>query len=313
MNQVKELRHDRESCNVALGQRAQEFRRVESFQIHNPGALDQRHQQIGHLGQDVKQRQHAEKGIAGPEINPIEYSLDFAKDVGMGQHHALGVGGSTGGVDQAGEIVIFCSGGLKIAGPAGEDRRQVAEKILLSRLAAHAVGIHQHDAEFQFADGWPRDRQMFSVAESCRGAGVFQEFGDLIVMKGGIERHHCAAGGDDSQICRDPSWMVIGKDGEPRSARELAFDDPPGHGLGHAVQLAVSAAFELIVPLEFDGDIVRPSLDTLDEAVVERGHGSVGVVGNIHEKKPSVAALRVVVRNSTSVKFQKIEPAQRDP
>src|ERR1019366_9368448 len=42
----------------------------------------------------------------------------------------------------------------------------------------------------------------------------------------------------------------------------------------HAVEFGVGAAFDVIVALQFERDIVRPALGAIDKAVVEGGHSS---------------------------------------
>ena len=56
--------------------------------------------------------------------------------------------------------------------------------------------------------------------------------------------------------------------------RESVFDDPAADGLCHAVKFGIGAAFDVIVALQFERDIVRPTLGAIDKAVVEGGHSS---------------------------------------
>src|SRR5580658_1562242 len=71
--------------------------------------------------------------------------------------------------------------------------------------------------------------------------------------------------------------MVIRQDGQPRCAGESVFVDPPSDGFSHPAQLGIGAAVNLVVALEFERDVVRPSLLALEKAVVESGHGSWGI------------------------------------
>ena len=121
VNQIVKLRHDGKRGDVALAQRSQQFGRVERFQIDDARSLDQRQQQVRHLRQNVEERQHAEQGVGRAKVDPVEDGLDFAQKIGVSQHHALGVGGGAGGVEQGSEIVTVRGGGLEIAGAALED------------------------------------------------------------------------------------------------------------------------------------------------------------------------------------------------
>ena len=59
MDQIEELRHYRECRNLSLLQRSQQFRRVQGLQIHNSRSASQWQQQVRHLRQHVKHREHA--------------------------------------------------------------------------------------------------------------------------------------------------------------------------------------------------------------------------------------------------------------
>ena len=56
---------------------------------------------------------------------------------------------------------------------------------------------------------------MFRVTEDRRRAAVFQKFGDLIVVQGGVEGNGDAAGGDDSEIGRNPARVIVGENRKP--------------------------------------------------------------------------------------------------
>ena len=105
VNQIKELRHNGKGRDVALAQSPQEFGSVQSLQINYARAFYQRQQQIGHLRQHVKHGQHAQQRIGRADVDPVKYRFHFAQKVGVGEHHALGVGGGARGVEQGSEIV----------------------------------------------------------------------------------------------------------------------------------------------------------------------------------------------------------------
>ena len=214
MDQIVELRHDRERRDVALAQSAHEFGGVERFQIDDARSLHQREQQIGHLRQHVKERQHAEQRVGGAEIDPVEHGLDLAQEIGVGQHHALGIGGGAGSVEQGSEIVVLGWGRFEFARAGVEDCGQIAQPVILDGMVGHAVGIHEDEAQVQLGDRRPCYRNMFGVAEDGRGAAVFQKFRDLVGVQGGVERNGGAARGNDSQVGRDPARMVIGQNRE---------------------------------------------------------------------------------------------------
>ena len=49
---------------------------------------------------------------------------------------------------------------------------------------------------------------------------------------------------------------------------------PAAHRFGHAAEFRVGAAFEMIVALKLERNILRPALGAFDKAIVEGGHGS---------------------------------------
>jgi hypothetical protein len=71
--------------------------------------------------------------------------------------------------------------------------------------------------------------------------------------------------------------MVIRHDGQSRSTHKSVFLDPSPDGFCHSAKLGVGTALNLIVALEFERDVVRPSLLALEKAIVESGHGSWGI------------------------------------
>ncbi len=77
--------------------------------------------------------------------------------------------------------------------------------------------------------------------------------------------------------------MIVGQDGDACAGGECglvdslfsdpSFVNPAADGFGHVVEFGVGVALDLVLALEFDGDIVRPALGAFDETIVERGHG----------------------------------------
>ena len=114
----------------------------------------------------------------------------------------------------------------------------------------------------------------FASQKTAEVAAVFQKLRDLIVVQGGVERNSGTAGGNDSQVGGDPARVVIGENGETRTAGKLLFRDPATHRFGHASNFRVRTTFEVVVALEFKRNIVGPALGAFDKAIVERGHWS---------------------------------------
>src|SRR5436305_647566 len=58
--------------------------------------------------------------IICPEINPIEYGLHFAQEIGMRKHYALGIRSSARGVKQGSEVLVICGSRFERTGTSLE-------------------------------------------------------------------------------------------------------------------------------------------------------------------------------------------------
>ncbi len=133
VNQVEKLRHHGKNRDLALVERAQQFGGVQRFQIDHPRALYQRQQKIGHLGEHVKQRQHAEHGIFRTDVRPAEYRFNLTQQIGVREHHSLGIGGGAGGVEQGGDDVRGDGGWCEAARARGKDAVKIGHRRGLRR------------------------------------------------------------------------------------------------------------------------------------------------------------------------------------
>src|SRR5690348_1698651 len=105
VNQVEKLRYDAKDRNVSFLKRSEQLGRVKRREINSACACDQRQQQIRHLRQNVKQRQHAKNGVAWPDVGPGKNRVSFSEKVSVREHHAFGIGSRTGGVEQGSNVV----------------------------------------------------------------------------------------------------------------------------------------------------------------------------------------------------------------
>ena len=67
--------------------------------------------------------------------------------------------------------------------------------------------------------------------------------------------------------------------------------DPTSNRFGHPAQVGVSATFDLIIALKFEGNIMWPALLALDKTVVESGHRSWAIYTKTSE--PSFSSRRI--------------------
>src|SRR5215469_15153481 len=120
-DQVEKLRHTGEDGDMALLESAEEVAGVERFEIDDAHGDSERQEQVGHLGERVKQRQDAEDGVFGTDIEHFANALAFALDIAVGEHHPLGIAGSARGVEDQGDVASCYGDGLEVARPGGED------------------------------------------------------------------------------------------------------------------------------------------------------------------------------------------------
>ena len=101
-----------------------------------------------------------------------------------------------------------------------------------------------------------------------------EQLGDLTRIQGRIQRYYRASGSEDSQIGRHPQRVIAREDRNACCWRQLSFCEPSPNRFGHAPQCCIGMPLNLIVALDFDSDVIRPSLGTQNELVVKTGHSS---------------------------------------
>ena len=90
---------------------------------------DERQHDVGHLGERVKERENAEDGVFGADVDDAENAFGFGVEVAVREHHALGVAGGARGVEDHGDVVGGDRNGTEGAGACGEDGAQVGEAV----------------------------------------------------------------------------------------------------------------------------------------------------------------------------------------
>jgi len=113
---------------------------------------------------------------------------------------------------------------------------------------------------------------MLHVAEEQGRAAVDEQFLDLVGVEGGVEGDGGASGGDDAELGGDPAGMIGGEDGDAGVAGN-AGGEPVGDALGHAGKFGEGNAFNGILALNFEGDVVGEVASGFLETLVEGGHG----------------------------------------
>jgi hypothetical protein len=123
--------------NVAFLQSAQEFGSVQSLEIDDAGTVEQRQEEIRHLGEDVKHRENAEQRVLGADLDDRKDRVCLANEIGMCEHDALGIGGGAGSIEKRGEVVVLGHDGLEIGGAGGVDGIEIISPIGCGNLGRH--------------------------------------------------------------------------------------------------------------------------------------------------------------------------------
>ena len=92
VNQVVELGHHAKRGDVAFPQSAQQFGRVQRFEVDDARAVKQGQEKVRHLREHVKHGENSEQGILRTNLDYREHRIRLADEVGVGEHDAFGIG-----------------------------------------------------------------------------------------------------------------------------------------------------------------------------------------------------------------------------
>ena len=105
VDEVEELRDAAEDGDAALAQGESQLLGVERIEKDDLAAVAERQEEIGHLGQHVEERQHAEQSVSGTDGDELADALQLGGEIAVGEHDALGIAGGSRGVDDGRDIV----------------------------------------------------------------------------------------------------------------------------------------------------------------------------------------------------------------
>jgi hypothetical protein len=116
----------------------------------------------------VKERENAEDGVFGADVDYLEHTSGFGLKVAMREHHALGVTGGARGVEDHRNVIGGDRSGLEGAGTGGED---VSEK---KYAVDGIVTVDDDQLDVQVLGCFFADRKALAVAEQQHRIGVKQ-------------------------------------------------------------------------------------------------------------------------------------------
>src|SRR5271166_3156260 len=92
-------------------------------------------------------------------------------------------------------------------------------------------------------------------------------------MESSVERNCRSAGGDDSQVCGHPAGVVSCENGDARVAWNPRRE-PTGDTLCHTGEFGEGDAFDCLLPLNLEGNVVGELPGRFLKSLIEGGHGS---------------------------------------
>ena len=100
-------------------------------------------------------------------MRPSEYRFNFAQQIGVGEHHALGIGSRAGGVEQGSDDIRFDGGRFEAARARSKDAVKIADQgsARIGIVAFCSRRIDERNLDGQRADRLPRGCEMFDVAK----------------------------------------------------------------------------------------------------------------------------------------------------
>ena len=203
----------------------------------------------------MAERQHAQRHIVFAETNSPIVHLEARGDVGEVQHHALGLAGGAGGVNErqqvVGPIEGFPATELLLALRIVRMGDEIPEVAGLAAAAQIDIAIEGDDA----ADGagvqeLERAIELGLLAdEEQADARVAQDVADLVARARRVDGHRDTARGQNAEVGLRPfghvpgadadhfARLVPGSDERLRAAVHGPAERPPAHCLPPAVHL----------------------------------------------------------------------------
>ncbi len=213
MDEIEELRNAAEDGDAALTQRDHQLLRVQRIEKDNLAAIAQRQENIDHLRQHVEERQHAKKTVARADGNEFADALQFGSQVAVGEHHALGIAGGSGGVNDGRNIVWLHRNRNK----TGLRRQHHVWHV----RQALVRGVQHCQLNRTACDGFLGHRKAALVHKEQGCATVIEQLSNLGGGESRVQWDCGIAAGDDAKIGRDPNRTIEGKDGTARASARL--------------------------------------------------------------------------------------------
>ncbi|MNQ70872.1 hypothetical protein D3C85_855230 [compost metagenome] len=189
---------------------------------HHLCTAEQRHQQTLGGGIEVD-RIEMQFAVIGTHAEALDHRAAMHGDFAVGYHHALGLAGGAGGIDQVGRIqrrtdqgqlavrVIHQSHGIPIQAPTRHTGRQFTQRLEHRR-----------------------------VAEQQAKATVFDHVVQAIQRVLRVQRHIGTARLENRQQPDDHFQRALQRQADPHLRADAPLTEPPGQTIGATIQLGIT-------------------------------------------------------------------------
>eukprot|EP00659_Diplonema_papillatum_P008381 gene8380-biopygen8349 len=189
---------------------------------HNLGTTEQRHQQT--LGGSVKvDGIEVQLAVIRAHAEALDHRLAMHGDFAVGHHHALGLAGGTGGVDQVGLML-----------------RQADERQLACRVVRQGRQVIFQAPAADTLRQFAQCVEHRGIAEQQADATVFDHVVQAVQRVFRVQRHIGAAGLEDCQQANHHLQRTRQRQADPHLRAHAALAEHPGQAIGAAVEFAVA-------------------------------------------------------------------------
>jgi len=247
VDQIEKLRHACERGHAAFRQRTQQLGRIDRFEEDDARANRERKQQIGHLRERVKEREHAEYAVTLVDSHHGKGALAFGHQVAVRENDAFRIAGGSRGVEDHRRIgrsarALGARSERRVRHDRLHDGDRVVRRVEESNrcIGARLLTAVRHGVEV--TRGREDDAWLAVGDQPC----------DLSGLVGGVERYGNRADAEDAEVRGAPVGIVFRQDGAPIPTLNALALKPYGNAPSHTVELAVCDCLDTVPALDFD-------------------------------------------------------------
>ncbi len=189
---------------------------------HHPGAAQQRHQQTLGGGVEVD-RIEMQFAVIGLHVEAADHRLAMHGDLTVGDHHALGLAGGTGGVDQVRLVLGQADKRQLVARVPGQGRTVLLQAPLRDTRRQRTQGLEQR-----------------GIAQEQADAAVFDHVVEAIQRVFRVQRHVGAAGLENRQQADNHFQRPLQCQADPHLRAHALLAQAPGQAIGPGIEFGIA-------------------------------------------------------------------------